>query len=148
ALHRRHLGQIELVERTAGVGSWSVETDGERLDCSTGLLNLLGLRVDNQPQTLEELLARHGPEWRQGLRQRLERCAANAEPFDEEVQVRLDNGSAKWVRTVGAAVLDDNGRPVRVQVTVHDISATKQAQQETLRLAMRLTTTLASITEA
>jgi len=148
ALHRRHLGQIELVERTAGVGSWSVETDGERIDCSTGLLNLLGLRPDTQPQTLEELLERHGPEWRQDLRQRLERCAANAEPFDEEVQVRLDNGSAKWVRTVGAAVLDDNGRPVRVQVTVHDISATKQAQQETLRLAMRLTTTLASITEA
>jgi diguanylate cyclase (GGDEF)-like protein/PAS domain S-box-containing protein len=37
---------------------------------------------------------------------------------------------------------------VRIQGAVQDISAQKLAQQETLRLAMRLTTTLASITEA
>jgi diguanylate cyclase (GGDEF)-like protein/PAS domain S-box-containing protein len=148
ALQRRHQGQIELVERTAGLGSWSVETDGERVDCSAGLLSLLGLVPEAAPRTLEDLLAHHAPEWRQGLRQRLERCAASAEPFDEEVQVLIESSGPKWVRTVGAAVTDENGHPVRVQVTVHDISATKQAQQETLRLAMRLTTTLASITEA
>jgi len=45
-------------------------------------------------------------------------------------------------------VRDAQGLIVRVQGAVLDISAQKQAQQETLRLAMRLTTTLASITEA
>src|SRR5690606_21997723 len=82
------------------------------------------------------------------LRQRIERCAMRAEPFDEEVQILLEGVGPKWVRTVGDAVCDDTGNVLRVQVAVLDISATKQAQQETLRLAMRLTTTLASITEA
>jgi diguanylate cyclase (GGDEF)-like protein/PAS domain S-box-containing protein len=144
---RNHQSQIALIERTAGLGSWSIETNGQRLDCSPGLLSLLAIE-GAPPRTLEAMLERHAPEWRHGLKQRIERCALRAEPFDEEVQILLDGVGPKWVRTVGDAVCDDTGNVVRVQIAVHDISATKQAQQETLRLAMRLTTTLASITEA
>ncbi len=43
---------------------------------------------------------------------------------------------------------DESGRIIRIQGVLKDISARKQSQRETLRLAMRLTTTLASITEA
>lgn len=145
---RNHQSQIALIERTAGLGSWSIETSGQRLECSPGLLALLAVEGDDVPGTLEAMLERHAPEWRHGLRQRIERCALRAEPFDEEVQILLEGVGPKWVRTVGDAVCDDAGDVVRVQIAVHDISATKQAQQETLRLAMRLTTTLASITEA
>lgn len=145
---RNHHSQIALIERSASLGSWSIETNGQRLECSSGLLALFGIDGDQQPRTLEALLERHAPEWRNGLKQRIERCALRAEPFDEEVQILLDGVGPKWVRTVGDAVCDEAGNVVRVQIAVHDISATKQAQQETLRLAMRLTTTLASITEA
>ncbi len=145
---RNHQSQIALIERTAELGSWSIETSGQRLDCSPGLLSLLGIETGAAPGTLEAMLERHAPEWRRGLRQRIERCAMRAEPFDEEVQILLEGVGPKWVRTVGDAVCDDTGNVLRVQVAVLDISATKQAQQETLRLAMRLTTTLASITEA
>ncbi len=144
---RNHQSQIALIERTAGLGSWSIETSGQRLECSPGLLSLLAIEGD-PPRTLEAMLDRHAPEWRHGLKQRIERCALRAEPFDEEVQILLEGVGPKWVRTVGDAVCDETGNVVRVQIAVHDISATKQAQQETLRLAMRLTTTLASITEA
>lgn len=145
---RNHQGQIALIERTAGLGSWSIETEGQHLECSPGLLGLFDLTPDNRPRTLEAMLERHAPEWRNGLKQRIERCALRGEPFDEEVQILLEGVGPKWVRTVGDAVNDAQGNVVRVQIAVHDISATKQAQQETLRLAMRLTTTLASITEA
>lgn len=145
---RNHQSQLALIERSAGLGSWSIETNGQRLECSAGLLQLLDLGSDAAPATLEDMLERHAPEWRNGIKQRIERCALHAEPFDEEVQILLGGVGPKWVRTVGDAVCDDTGNVVRVQIAVHDISATKQAQQETLRLAMRLTTTLASITEA
>ena len=145
---RNHQSQIALIERTASLGSWSIETEGQHLECSPGLLALFDLPPDAHPRTLEEMLERHAPEWRNGLKQRIERCALRGEPFDEEVQILLEGVGPKWVRTVGDAVEDPHGNVVRVQIAVHDISATKQAQQETLRLAMRLTTTLASITEA
>lgn len=144
---RNHQSLIALIERTAGLGCWSIETSGQRLECSPGLLSLLAIE-GGPPRTLEAMLERHAPEWRHGLKQRIERCALRAEPFDEEVQILLEGVGPKWVRTVGDAVCDDTGNVVRVQIAVHDVSATKQAQQETLRLAMRLTTTLASITEA
>ena len=38
---RNHHSQIALIERTAGLGSWSIETSGQRLECSAGLLSLL-----------------------------------------------------------------------------------------------------------
>ena len=54
----------------------------------------------------------------------------------------------KWVRMACEAVQNKRGQIKSLQGVLQDISAQKQAQQETLRLAMRLTTTLASITEA
>ena len=98
--------------------------------------------------TLPGMVQRCRTEWRDGIRQRLERCAQTGEAFDEEIQVQVPGMNPKWVRTVGNAVRDADGRILRIQGAVQDISAQKQAQQETLRLAMRLTTTLASITEA
>ncbi|MBX3609530.1 MAG: EAL domain-containing protein [Hydrogenophaga sp.] len=145
---RHHHSQVALVERSAALGMFTIEADGQRLTCSPGLLGLLAIDPDHTPETLEDLLEHLAPEWRHGLKQRIERCALRGEPFDEEVQVLLDGVGPKWVRTVGDAVADASGQVELVQVAVHDISATKQAQQETLRLAMRLTTTLASITEA
>ena len=59
-----------------------------------------------------------------------------------------DSGSLKWLRAVGGAVSSSSGQILRIQGAMQDISAQKQAQQETTLLAMRLTTTLASITEA
>ena len=67
------------------------------------------------------------------------------------MQIGSGPASRKWVRTVGEAVYGESGERqqiVRIQGALLDISNQKQAQRETLRLAMRLTTTLASITEA
>jgi diguanylate cyclase (GGDEF)-like protein/PAS domain S-box-containing protein len=94
------------------------------------------------------MVQRYTAEGRAGIRQQLERCALGGEAFDEESQVQVPGMSPKWVRTVGHAVRDAAGQIVRIQGAVQDISAQKQAQQETSLLAMRLTTTLASITDA
>jgi diguanylate cyclase (GGDEF)-like protein/PAS domain S-box-containing protein len=139
---------LNLTEHTAGAGSWSLQLSTRQVVHSDEFATILGLSDHRQVQDLESMIQRYTPEWRSGIRQRLERCAQNGEPFDEEIQVVMDGGSPKWVRTVGTAVRRANGEIVRLQGAIQDISAQKQAQQDTLRLAMRLTTTLASITEA
>ena len=140
--------RLNLTEHTAGVGSWSFNIASGQIQHSDEYANILGLEPGESVGTLAAMVQRYTPEWRNGIRQRLERCAQHGEGFDEEIQVTVEGGSPKWVRTVGTAVRRANGQIVRIQGAIQDISAQKQAQQDTLRLAMRLTTTLASITEA
>lgn len=140
--------RLNLTERTAGVGSWSIDLASQSMQRSEGCTSILGWHEPHPDSDLEFMISRYAPEWRHAMRQRLERCATLGEGFDEEIQVVLPEVGLKWVRTVGDAVRDPQGRVIRIQGALQDISTQKQAQEETLRLAMRLTTTLASITEA
>lgn len=140
--------RLNISERTAGVGSWSIELASRSMHHSAGCARILGLQGLPTDDPLAFMVSRYAPECRDAMRQRLERCAALGEGFDEEVQVVLPETGLKWVRSVGDAVRDAQGQVIRIQGAVQDISTQKQAQEETMRLAMRLTTTLASITEA
>ena len=145
---RESESRLNLTEHTAGAGSWSLQLSTRKVVHSDEFATILGLSDHGQVKDLESMVQRYTPEWRSGIRQRLERCAQNGDAFDEEIQVLVEGGTPKWVRTVGTAVRRADGEIVRLQGAIQDISAQKQAQQDTLRLAMRLTTTLASITEA
>lgn len=145
---RESESRLNLTEHTAGAGSWSLQLSTREVVHSDEFATILGLADHHQVRTLEDMVQRYTPEWRSGIQQRLERCAQNGEGFDEEIQILVEGGAPKWVRTVGTAVRRASGEIVRIQGAIQDISAQKQAQQDTLRLAMRLTTTLASITEA
>jgi PAS domain S-box-containing protein len=136
--------RLNLTERTAGVGSWSIDLVSQSTHHSEGCARILGLQERHTEWDLEFMISCYAPEWRDAMRQRLERCATLGEGFDEEIQVVLPESGLKWVRTVGDAVRDVKGNVIRIQGAVQDISTQRQAQEET----MRLTTTLASITEA
>ena len=147
ALHDSE-SRLNLTEHTAGVGSWSVALATGRVHISNECALILGVSDASQIDSLEAMVNCYTPEWRDGMRKRLSRCEHSGMAFDEEIQVMVEGVGPKWVRTVGAALREADGQITRLQGAVQDISAQKQAQQETLRLAMRLTTTLASITEA
>jgi PAS domain S-box-containing protein len=145
---RESESRLNLTEHTAGAGSWSMQVSTGRVSHSDEFATILGLQDHTQVVSIDSMVQRYNPEWRSGIRQRLERCAVSGEGFDEEIQIMVQGGMPKWVRTVGTAVRNKDGQILRIQGAIQDISAQKQAQQDTLRLAMRLTTTLASITEA
>jgi diguanylate cyclase (GGDEF)-like protein/PAS domain S-box-containing protein len=148
ALARRQGGNLlDMAERIGHIGSWTIDLPGNRLTHSNEFAAILGVAAGT-PITLEEMAARFTPEWRKGIRSLIENCGRNGSPFDEEMQILATGKTRKWVRTFGEAVHGESGQIVRIQGVLKDISDRKQAQRETLRLAMRLTTTLTSITEA
>lgn len=140
--------RLNLTEHTAGVGSWSLDLATRELVHSDELGSILGLQPGQTLLSTEDMVLRCAPDWRSSMRQRLELCEHNGLGFDDEIQIGVADGGLKWVRAVGSAVLGPEGQILRIQGALQDISAQKQAQQETTLLAMRLTTTLASITEA
>ena len=141
---------LSMAERTARIGCWTLDLACGAFAHSSECAAILGLAPDVS-LTLDDLVHRYSREWRGRIRSLVENCGQSGVPFDEEMQIETPQLSRKWVRTVGEPVFGQNGSGgliIRVQGALQDISAQKQAQQETLRLAMRLTTTLASITEA
>lgn len=145
---RESESRLNLTEHTAGVGSWSLSLDTGLLVHSDEFASILGLQPGETVRSTDDMVARCNPEWRKGIRQRLEHCAHAGQAFDEEIQVMVPGLMPKWVRAVGSAVRGPDGQILRIQGAMQDISAQKLALQETTLLAMRLTTTLASITEA
>ena len=136
-----------LVERIARIGSWTLALPGQQVMLSGECAAILA-QPENQPFTQSALVAAFSPEHRDRLRNLLQACSARGTAFDEEMQINVATGLRKWVRAVGEAVRGPHGQIVGLQGVLQDISVQKQTQDETLRLAMRLTTTLASITEA
>lgn len=144
---------LALAERTARIGSWTLALPSQALHCSTECAAILAL-APGTVLSLDALVARFTLEWRGRLKALLRACREHGTPFDEEMQLDTPASTRPWVRVVGEAVRGqrngdtDSGQIIGLQGALQDISAQKQAQSETQRLAMRLSTTLASITEA
>ena len=139
--------QLALAERMGEMGSWMLDLPDQQLTHSSQCAVLLGFEAGAQ-LTPDDLLAQFIPEHRHRISALLGYCCQHGVFFDEELQIETPAGERKWVRAVGEAVKNRRGQIIGVQGMLQDISIQKQTQHESVRLAMRLTTTLASITEA
>lgn len=78
----------------------------------------------------------------------LQMCVEAATPFDEEVQTITANGELRWARACGRALRDAAGTVTCVQGVLHDLTEKKLAEQASNAVTLRLSSTLASLTEA
>lgn len=144
---RRVAPQRTLAERVARIGSWALDLPGLNITLSGECAAILQ-RPESQNFTQATFISAFASEHRGRFKALLQRCVDSGIAFDEEMQIDAATGPGKWVRVVGEAVRGKRGEIVSLQGALQDISQQKQARDETLPLAMRLTTTLASITEA
>ena len=138
---------LSMVERIAHTGSWTMDLKNPQwVSCSSECAAIIGL-FPELAITCDELTARFAPEYRDRIGWLLQQCSRHGSGFDEEMQIDTLSGP-KWVRMVCEAVQNKRNQVKGLQGMLQDISSRKQAQHETLPLATRLTTTLATITEA
>ena len=138
---------LTLLERAAGAGAWAFELQDSRLTWTEPLALLLGIPCGTA-LACQDALDLYVPESRRLMVAALHHCANHAVPFDKEVQIITASGQHLWVRSLGEAVCDASGRVVRVLGVLKNLTNIKRVEQESLSLTMRLSTTLASITDA
>ena len=138
---------LNLVERAAGAGAWALELPGRRMRCSGFLEAMLEMPPHAAPE-FAPLLDFFTPESRAIMTAALGACMDNGVAFDQEAQLVTARGKHLWVRTVGEAIRDASGAIVRVHGVMQDLTEKKRAEQESLSVTMRLSSTLASISEA
>ena len=133
--------------RAMQMGSWVYSVAPRRLALSADAAMILGLTAQ-QPRNLDDLLQSFTAETAKGLRRAFVACIRDRMPIDTEVRFSSPDATGRWMRFIGEASTSSAGEVLEIHGAVQDVSTRRQAQEETVRLAMRLTTTLASINEA
>ena len=142
--------RIALIERAGRIGSWTLQLTSHTLSWSAQLATLLELpyHASEAIFSTHSPLVFYAPESHGLMTAAFDLCLTQSRPFDEEVQAISSNGLRLWVRTLGQPICDSAGTVVGMQGILQDLTEKKRAEQESLSITMRLSTTLASITEA
>ncbi|MEX2524404.1 MAG: EAL domain-containing protein [Gammaproteobacteria bacterium] len=139
---------VDIAGRVARLGGWSVDLlPYEHITWSDVCAEIHGMLHGYSP-TLEEGINFYAPEWRDRIRTLYTACVEDGVPFDTELQLVNARKELVWIRSIGEPVRDSEGKIVRVQGALQDITEQKAADLEMERLSQRLTNILESITDA
>jgi PAS domain S-box-containing protein len=149
-LRRLHAGEQALRESEeryalamegANEGHWDWDLASDRLFMSPKMKALLGLEVDAQVTTRAELLARKNvhpddlPRLHAAVNDHIE---GRTQLFELEYRVRDPDGEWHWLLTRGRALREASGKAYRFVGSAIDVTARKQAEDETERLEAQL----------
>ena len=138
---------LDLIERACATGTWSLALPQRRPRLSANLAGLLGL-APQAASGLARLPDFFTAESRAVVQSALDACILSGLPFDVEAQVVTAGENHLMVRCVGEALRNADGAIIHVHGVIQDITEKRRAEQESLSVTMRLSTTLASISEA
>ena len=152
-LNPAHNDLMGWLEQSARAGTWIVTLPEGNLAISDHLAWFLawppgGPLPLGVAGSCESALAFYAPPFRNRMADVLRTCVENASPFDEEVQVLTADGQLRWARACGRALRDVAGTVTGVQGVLHDLTEKKLAEQASQAITLRLSSTLASLTEA
>jgi diguanylate cyclase (GGDEF)-like protein/PAS domain S-box-containing protein len=117
-----HAGNLlQLVERSAFIGFWRLDTRKSEVYWSEQLARLHGAAPGYTP-SFENALSHFADEHRADLEARVRACQEQGVAFDVEVQVRSMQGRRIWVRCVGQPLLDESGRITGAEGLVQEIA--------------------------
>jgi PAS domain S-box-containing protein len=131
---------MRMAGEMGGIGSWTVRKNPTELKWSDQVHRLHGTEPGTEPD-LEKAIEFYVPESRPLIKQRITDCLNEGTSFDEELQIINTRGEKTWVRAVGHPLRNDRGEIIGAHGSFMDINESK-------RIAIRLTNTLESISDA
>jgi len=123
-----HQQRLQLATQIAGVGIWERDLATGSVLWEEQMYRLRGLS-DNDPRSPVDIDQQVvSPGALAERRARIERHLQDLEPYAYEFEVRWPDGSVHWLASTGRAVLDDNGRPVRMVGLNWDVTQRRRAE--------------------
>jgi PAS domain S-box-containing protein len=137
-----------LLEKVAGkaarLGGWTIEFPERTLTWSDENCAIHDVPPGYKP-TLEEGISYFPPEHRAEVIRYVETCEQEGTPYEFELPKYTAKGRLIWVRSIGEAVRDADGKIIRLQGAFQDITVYKQAEAEKERLIKELQDALAEV---
>ena len=117
---------IRIAAEKAKLGGWNVILNENRSYWSDGVAAIHEMPPGYSP-LVEDGINFYAPEWRDRISKVFTDCAQKGIPYDEEMEILTSTGKRVWVRTIGEAVRDENGKIFMVHGAFQDISEKKAA---------------------
>ncbi len=138
---------LQIAEKVAHIGGWVVDVDTGQTRWSHAMFDIFELPIGEVP-FLDGGLKFCTPNCRKTLTHAVNMCMQTGIPFDEEVQIRTRLGRLRWVRAIGQAVRNEDGRILQIQGGLQDITASHDAMEQIRRFAESQAIIFESITDA
>ncbi len=119
------LDREKLALAFAEIGTCEFDVGTSIVRASEMSLRLFGIRNDQPDVPLDRLLQVLHPEDRPRFSQALEQCLHGTGNLDIEYRVAWPDGTFRWLRTKGDALLDLDGDPIKVLWVTEDVSQRK-----------------------
>jgi PAS domain S-box-containing protein len=144
--HKETQALLRMAAAAGRLGAWAVDLDGMQWVWSDEVKAIHEVGPDFVPDT-EELLAFYLPPSQEQLIEAFEACASQGVPFDLELQLVTAKGRDVWIRALGEAERDAQGRITHVRGAIQDVSKARAVADEARLLAERFTRTLESLSD-
>jgi diguanylate cyclase (GGDEF)-like protein/PAS domain S-box-containing protein len=129
-------------------GAWDWTLPNAEIYFSPRAEEMLGHRTGDVHETAASFLRRVHPRDRRSAARSLRRHLWGGDSFDLEFRIRVADGTFRWFRTRGRAVLGPEGKPYRMAGSLSDIADRKRAEAQIFEEKERAQVTLASIADA
>lgn len=142
----KNLAMNRIAGRVALLGGWTIDLPERVLTWSDENCLIHDVPPGYTP-TLQEGISYFLPQDRPRVIRYVEACAEFGTPYEFVLPKLTAKGRQIWVRSIGEAVRDADGKIVRLQGAFQDITEQKRAEARLLALEAQLLTTLESITD-
>ncbi|MFP4345027.1 MAG: PAS domain S-box protein [Anaerolineales bacterium] len=130
--------RLRAAQRLGRMGHWDFDLESGKITWSETTYELYERDPRLGPPTFEEDMALHHPEDAARLREAIRRAIEEVQPYAIDLDVPLPNGKIVCLHAIGAPITDVQGRVVRLEGTVQDITERKRAEQEIEHYTARL----------
>lgn len=127
--------RLNEAQRIASIGNWDWNPATNELWWSDETYSLFGMDPGTQRATFDGFLQSVHPEDLEGVKEALERSLRDQQSFAIDHRIVRPDGTERIVDERAEVEFDDNGKPIRMAGTVHDITQRKQSEDEIRRRA-------------
>src|SRR5215211_4501809 len=129
ALHKSEASLAE-AQRIAHLGNWEWDVVAGEVHWSDEVFRIYGYQPREFVPTLDRLIEVVHPEDRERFRENLDDALYQGEPYDFEHRIIRSDGKVRVVHRQAEVVRGEEGEPLKMVGTVHDITERKRAEEE------------------
>jgi len=116
-------------QRMARLGSWEWEVKTGEVTWSDEVFRVYGYEPQEFVPTLEKLMEVVHPDDRESVEQMVYAALHEGEPYDFEHRIVRPDGEERVVHRQAEVLFDEEGEPLRMVGTIHDVTEQKKAEE-------------------
>ncbi len=124
ALRKNEASLVE-AQRIAHLGNWEWNIEKDEISLSEEILRIFGLDLRESGVTYQDFLNVVHPDDREFIARAVNRSLYDKELYDVEHRIVLPDGSERVVQGRGEVTFDEQGGPLSMMGTIHDVTERK-----------------------